>query len=535
MHFPTNNLLFAAGLLVAILPAIQAHGIPTSRNQQKLLTVITTDMEQDDLASLIRYLLYSNDLDTQGIIYSASQWHWAGDGKGTEFYLPGNEYKTPQTSWRWTGTETIQEKVIPAYAEVYQNLLRHDPSYPSPETLLSKVKIGNIVFEGEMSQDTDGSNLIKSLLLDEQDPRPVYLQVWGGPNTVARALASIEEQFNTTAHWAQIKAAVSRKAVIMSSGFQDATYVDYISVVWPQIRVENLDAGYALWAYNCNSTGQGNIRGDPDYNLYFTGPWTQANIEMGPYGSLYRSWLDGQHMPGDQEDVWGNRTAALIVQPWCPPLEPYAFLSEGDNVAYFPLLTTGIQDPANPNLGSWGGRAYQNSTSPDLWLTVPAEEAQNGNGTEITLYTDYRWVGAIQNDFAARMQWTVTSEYSEGNHAPSVRIAGGRGYYYGNGNGHNGYNGYATVPARAGSSVSLAAQVSDPDGDHVTVTWWQYFEEGTYPGEVAITTSSQGTRAVIAVPADAKVGQTISIILQGVDNGDFPLTRYDRVFIRIIN
>lgn len=81
MHFPTNNLLFAAGLLVAILPAIQAHGIPTSRNQQKLLTVITTDMEQDDLASLIRYLLYSNDLDTQGIIYSASQWHWAGDGK----------------------------------------------------------------------------------------------------------------------------------------------------------------------------------------------------------------------------------------------------------------------------------------------------------------------------------------------------------------------------------------------------------------------------------------------------------------------
>jgi len=37
----------------------------------------------------------------------------------------------------------------------------------------------------------------------------------------------------------------------------------------------------------------------------------------------------------------------------------------------------------------------------------------------------------------------------------------------------------------------------------------------------------------IAVPADAKRGQTISVILQGTDNGSFPLTRYDRVIIRV--
>jgi hypothetical protein len=77
------------------------------RRVEKPRTVVTTDMEQDDLASLIRYLLYTNDVDTEGIIYTSGRYHWAGDGKGTLFFLPGREYTTPQTSWRWTGTRTI--------------------------------------------------------------------------------------------------------------------------------------------------------------------------------------------------------------------------------------------------------------------------------------------------------------------------------------------------------------------------------------------------------------------------------------------
>jgi hypothetical protein len=30
-----------------------------------------------------------------------------------------------------------------------------------------------------------------------------------------------------------------------------------------------------------------------------------------------------------------------------------------------------------------------------------------------------------------------------------------------------------------------------------------------------------------------QAGQTISVILQGTDDGEFPLTRYDRVIIRV--
>jgi hypothetical protein len=42
-------------------------------HDEKPRTVVTTDMEQDDLASLIRYLLYTNDVDTQGLVYTSGR------------------------------------------------------------------------------------------------------------------------------------------------------------------------------------------------------------------------------------------------------------------------------------------------------------------------------------------------------------------------------------------------------------------------------------------------------------------------------
>jgi len=461
-------------------------------------------MEQDDLASLIRYLLYTNDVDTQGIVYTSSRYHWAGDGKGTAFFLPGREYTTPQTSWRWTGTRTVQDQVLTAYAKVYPNLRHQDPAYPSPAALRSRVKVGNIVFEGEMSHDTPGSNLIRDLLLDH-DPRPLYLQAWGGTNTIARALRSIQDRYAGTPRWHRIQDAVSRKAVILASGFQDETYASFIAPNWPHLRVEQLSAGYATWGYNCNR-GRGNVRGLPADRIYFSGAWIRRNIQIGPYGSLYRSWLDGQAMPGDPLDIFGDPD--LAPGGWCKPLGPYDFLSEGDNVAFNPLLNTGIQAPENPSLGGWGGRATQTSASPDLWTMVPTEK--DPSGVDVANYTTLRWAAAAQNDFAARIRWTLTPSYRAADHAPTVRIAG-------------------PSRARPGTDVRLTARTSDPDHDRVTTSWWVYREEGTYPGTVAVS-----DRGVVSVPADARPGQTISVILQGTDDGEFPLTRYHRLIIRVV-
>ncbi|MEV6495628.1 nucleoside hydrolase-like domain-containing protein, partial [Actinoplanes sp. NPDC051633] len=358
--------------------------------------------------------------------------------------------------------------------------------------------VGNIEFEGEMAKDTPGSDLIRRLLLDH-DRRTLYLQAWGGMNTIARALKSIEERYAGTRDWSRVKRAVEGKAVILASGLQDETYADYIAPHWPGIQVRNLAAGYATWGYNCNWGGQGNVRGLPADRVYFTGAWIRANIQIGPYGSLYRSWLDGQAMPGDPLDIFGD--PELAPGGWCKPLEPYDFLSEGDNVAFNPLLDTGLQEPGNPALGGWGGRAVE--TAPNYWTLVPTEDG-------IADYTTLRWAAAAQNDFAARMAWTITPRYRDGNHPPTVKTSSG-------------------VRAKPGATVRLPARTADPDHDRVTTRWWQYREEGTYPG--AVTVSDRG---VVTIPADAQPGQTISVILEGTDDGRFPLTRYDRAIIRVV-
>jgi hypothetical protein len=503
-------LLVATAATMAMSAGVaQAHG-SHGRHDAKPRTVVTTDMEQDDLASLIRFLLYTNEVDTEGLVYTSGRFHWAGDGKGTEFFLPGREYTTPQTVWRWTGTRTIQDQVLKAYARVYPNLRRQDRDYPTPSELLSKVKVGNIEFENSMDRDSAGSNLIKRLLLD-RDSRPVYLQAWGGTNTIARALKSIEDQYSGSSRWARIKDKVSRKAVILASGFQDLTYDQYIAPNWPQLRVENLQAGYATWGYNCNFGGVGNVRGLPADRQYFQGAWIKANIEVGPYGSLYRSWLDGQSMPGDQLDIFGDPEKAKTG--WCPPLQPYDFLSEGDNVAFNPLLDTGIDVPEDPTLGGWGGRSQQESTSPDRWTLVPTEK--DPTGADVANYTTLRWAGAAQNDFAARMQWTLTPKYWAANHAPHVRIARS-----------------PHEKVRAGQTLRLWGYGVDPDRDSLSFAWWQYREEGTYPGLVQLGSPDRSSTTV-RIPQDARPGETISLILQATDDGTFPLTRYDRVILTV--
>ena len=51
---------------------------------QKLTRVIvTTDMEVDDMNSLVHLALYLNLLDVQAVVYTASQYHFLGDGVHT--------------------------------------------------------------------------------------------------------------------------------------------------------------------------------------------------------------------------------------------------------------------------------------------------------------------------------------------------------------------------------------------------------------------------------------------------------------------
>jgi hypothetical protein len=141
-------------------------------NRDKPRIIATTDGEIDDRCSMVRFLMYANEWDIEGIVISSSKFHWKGHN--------------------WAGVKWIDED-INLYAKSYENLRKHDPDFPSPEELKKLVYIGNIDNVGEMGKDTPGSDRIVQVLLDDE-PGPVYLQAWGGTNTIARAVAETTQR-----------------------------------------------------------------------------------------------------------------------------------------------------------------------------------------------------------------------------------------------------------------------------------------------------------------------------------------------------
>jgi hypothetical protein len=187
----TRTIILTVALTLA---AVNAPSQQRSNAPVKPRVVITADPELDDNNTLIRALLYSSDFHIEGLVYASSGVHWKGDGKGATQYIPGKEYTRlglcPCTSWRWAREERFIDDIVDAYAKAYVNLKVHNSNYPKPAELKSKIKWGNVEFEGDYSKDTEGSNLIKSLLLDDQ-PGPLYVTAQGGQSTIARALKAI--------------------------------------------------------------------------------------------------------------------------------------------------------------------------------------------------------------------------------------------------------------------------------------------------------------------------------------------------------
>ena len=73
INFPMKRISLIISLLVLV---------SSSFAQENKRTIVTTDGEIDDVDTFLRFLLYTNEFDTEGLIYSSSMWHWKGDGKG---------------------------------------------------------------------------------------------------------------------------------------------------------------------------------------------------------------------------------------------------------------------------------------------------------------------------------------------------------------------------------------------------------------------------------------------------------------------
>ncbi len=501
---------------------------------QKPRVVVTTDPELDDSNSLLRYLLYSTDFRTEGLVYASSQFHWKGDGTGRKWAVPNREYfrfglnLCPCESWRWAPGERFIDDAVDLYERAYPNLRVHRADYPTPALLRSKIRWGNIDFDGDFSKDTPGSDLIRHLLLDD-DPAPVYLLAWGGASTIARALKSIENRYTGKADWPAVRAKVSRKAILSLSGDQDDSYAKYIHPIWPDIRSLQSGEGGVSPGYGAF------VFASAENAPYFSADWTRENVSSkGALGGHYRVWGDGKQMvKGDKFDYFGltgHTTAELRAMGyvvWLPPRPKGEFLGEGDTFTYLNLIDNGLRAYRDETPGGWAGHVVVNpaSTSVSRAGAAPAMsfdaflkslEGIGPEGPSTRPPSPFpNFTPAAQNDFAARMIWSVTPTYAAANHEPIAKILGP-----------------TRISGRPGETVRLEAATSDPDGNTVSVHWWRWKDVDTYPGEVNL--SNPTALAIhLQVPTDAKPGQMIQLVLEAIDSGMPRLTRYQRVIVAV--
>ncbi len=493
-------------------------------NKMKPRTIITTDMECDDMNSMIHLCLFLNEIDLDGVVYTSSQFHFNGDGvstlgEATPNYRCQGEmaYKThigyphpdPEagklTSYRPFEEGWIESLWENEYASAYPNLVKHDPSFPSPERLLSITKYGNIAFEGDVREATEGSELIKDAILDE-DERILYLQSWGGVNTIVRALMSIAEEYKGTDKWEEIYEKVCRKVRIIGlfNGVgQDNSFIDHAEKLYPDLIILRSDFGYGGFMSSVNAQA--------DCIEMFRKEWLTENIKFnhGPLMEKYGLFGDGTIYKGEPEPFqygkvlslnWGFDNVPNIT------FNKYDMLGEGDSGTYVFLFDVGLRGLENGNYGTLLGRLFNSKTPPEKGYNFFTGDEGVPNP----------FLRGYQEEWAARADWCV-KPYEECNHAPVVSVESG------------------DITAVAGEAVQLKGVFSDPDGDACSSLWQVYHLGGKYSGNAKDLRVWEPARLEthFTVPCDAKPGDYFNLVLCVCDNAETPITRYGQVIVHV--
>lgn len=180
--------------------------------------IIETDAggDPDDEQSLVRFLLYADEWDVEGIIANRPR---ARDGENRNTVR--------------TGLGIVQA-FIHAYGECRPMLIQHDPRYPTPESLLARTVSG---YEGS----DDGVRLIIAAL-DSDDPRPVWFSNWGtdrgsAPSSLLRALDLVRRERGQEGY-ARFK---NRLRLVSTNVFGEHTKLDPPWKLWVETWQPELD------------------------------------------------------------------------------------------------------------------------------------------------------------------------------------------------------------------------------------------------------------------------------------------------------
>ncbi len=476
--------------------------------------IITSDLEIDDMNSFIHQSLFFNEIDLAGIVVSGSFCHFTGDGVHTQKEVMDHiqnreEGALDMTSFRPQPLDWLPNLWTNEYAEVYPFLSQNAEGYPTPDYLVSITKVGNVQFEGDVREDTEGSDLIRDCLLDDDD-RNLYIVTWGGFNTVARALLSIYEEFSGTDQWDAVYEKVCGKALIMGNG-QDWTYNDFIKDRYPDLVIMHPNCGYPGYSASLN------VQEDARYT--FQAEWLKENIKFdhGALMAVYKLVNDGQHIDGEEDKYQFGETNIIYDKEY----NDFDYIAEGDSTHFIGLISCGLRGFENGAYDSYAGRtSYTKANGEDAGYlcTLPGGVVPtlyvNPVNNNIEKYNPY--LLDFQMEWAARADWCVNT-YENCNHAPIVTAE------------------EKDLSAAPGETVVLKIEVSDPDGDECTAQWSIDPTGGVYQAAdlSLFQWTAEGETAEFRIPDDAAAGDCFFLTARVRDDADAVMTRYAQFMITV--
>nr|WP_255490450.1 DUF1593 domain-containing protein [Duganella sp. SG902] len=478
----------AWGAAQAASPAL----VDAFEGKPRLIVLTDIGNEPDDQMSFVRLLVYSNEFDMEGLVATTSTWL-----RNT------------------TNPHTLKE-IIDAYAKVRPNLMLHAPGWPEAARLRDLVVTGQPRY-GMAAVGPDrmspGAQAIVAAV-DRPDSRPVWISIWAGANTLAQALAHVRATRVPEA----VDAFVAKLRVYAISDQDDAgpwirrEFPGLFYIVQPSTP-DSADYYYATW------TG---ISGDVYYR----------NGEGADGTTVTNAWLD---------------THIRSKGPLGTHYPRFAFIMEGDTPAFLGLVNNGLNSPAHPGWGGWGGRyIYRKPYGETRSIWTQGGHVGGGPSSQDEVVgvdgkphvsdqaTVWRWRTAFQNDFSARMDWTV-EPFSKANHNPIAIVNGIEG------------SRPIVVDAEVGKPVILDAGASrDPDGQALHFRWISYPEAGYTLGRhmagITLSNAEGPTTTIIPksvcrpgwLPENMKCKDGVAhIVLEVTDTGTLPLTTYRRVILNV--